>query len=171
MHAPVKAILRDEPIAAAAIIVALSAMATLLGAWFFEYVLGYAPCPLCLQQRIPYYVTIPLAVVVAAGALAGWPRKFLIAGLALIALAMLVGAGLGVYHAGVEWKWWAGPTSCGVAGELASGNLLERAQNTRVVSCDEAAWRFLGLSLAGYNVLISLALAGIAAIGARKAVS
>lgn len=164
--------LRDEPIAAAAIIVALGAMATILGAWFFEYVLGYAPCPLCLQQRIPYYIAIPLAVIVAAGALARWPRKFLIAGLAAIALALLAGAGLGIYHAGVEWKWWAGPTTCGggALGELGSaGNLLERVQAARVVRCDEAAWRFLGLSLAGYNVLISLSLAAIAAAGALKA--
>ena len=92
--------LRDEPVAAAASVVALGAMATLLGAWFFQYALGYDPCPLCLQQRIPYYVVIPLAVIVAFGARAGWPRPWLATGLALIALAMLVGAGLGVYHAG-----------------------------------------------------------------------
>jgi disulfide bond formation protein DsbB len=167
----IQSILRDEPVAAAASIVGLGAMATILGAWFFEYVLGYAPCPLCLQQRIPYYIVIPLAVIVAAGALARWPRQWLAAGLAVIALAMLVSAGLGAYHSGVEWKWWAGPASCGTLGELGSGNLLERVQSARIVRCDEAAWRFLGLSLAGWNVLISLALAGIAAIGARCAIS
>src|SRR5258705_12907901 len=161
--------LRDEPVAAAAIVVALGAMATLLGAWFFQYALGYDPCPLCLQQRIPYYITIPLAVIVAYGALKGAPHRWLALGLALIALTMLVGAGLGLYHAGVEWKWWAGPTTCGTVSELGSGNLLERVQTTRVVRCDEAAWRFLGISLAGYNVLIALALAGIAALGARQA--
>ncbi len=167
----VQKILRDEPIAAAAVLVALGAMATILGAWFFEYVLGYAPCPLCLQQRIPYYITIPLAVIVAAGALARWPRQFLIGGLVVIALAMLVSAGLGIYHSGVEWKWWEGPTSCGGAlVELGSGNLLERVQSAHVVRCDEAAWRFLGLSLAGWNVLISLVLAGVAAAGVLKAV-
>ncbi len=164
-----QSILRDEPVAAAASIVALGAMATILGAWFFEYALGYAPCPLCLQQRIPYYIVIPLAVIVAAGALAGWPRRWLAAGLAVIALAMLGSAGLGAYHSGVEWKWWAGPAACGTLGELGSGNLLERVQTTRIMRCDEAAWRFLGLSLAGWNVLISLALAGVAVAGARKA--
>jgi disulfide bond formation protein DsbB len=163
--------LRDEPVAAAAILVALGAMATILGAWFFEYGLGYAPCPLCLQQRIPYYVAIPLAVAIAFGAVARWPRKTLTLGLAIIAVTMLIGAGLGLYHAGVEWKWWAGPTSCGGAlGDLGSAaDLLERVQSARVVRCDEAAWRFLGLSLAGWNVLISLALAGVAAAGARAA--
>jgi disulfide bond formation protein DsbB len=169
MREPFRKIVDDEPIAAAAIAVSLGAMATILGAWFFEYALGYAPCPLCLQQRIPYYVAIPLAVIVAAGALNGWPQKWLAAGLALIALAMLIGAALAIYHSGVEWKWWAGPTSCAVPGELGSGNLLERAQSARIVRCDEAAWRFLGLSLAGYNVLISLALAAIAAWGAKNA--
>jgi len=164
-------LMRDEPVAAAAIVVALGAMATLMGAWFFQYVLGYDPCPLCLQQRIPYYITIPLAVIVAAGALKGSPRFWLAAGLVLIALAMLIGAGLGIYHSGVEWKWWPGPTSCGTVSELGSGNLLERVQTTRIVRCDEAAWRFLGISLAGYNVMIALALAGIAAMGARKAVT
>jgi disulfide bond formation protein DsbB len=165
-----QSLFRDEPVAAAAILVALGAMATILGAWFFEYVLGYLPCPLCLQQRIPYYIAIPAAVIVAAGALKGAPRRWLALGLAAIALVMLLSAGLGVHHAGVEWKWWPGPASCAALGELGSGNLLERVQQTRIIRCDEAAWRFLGISLAGYNVLISLALAGVAALGLRKAI-
>src|SRR5688500_15953517 len=83
MRALTHSLVRDEPVAAAAIIVALGGMATILGAWFFEYALGYAPCPLCLQQRIPYYVAIPLAVLIAAGALARWPRLLLLSGLVL----------------------------------------------------------------------------------------
>ncbi len=170
MRVSIHKVICDEPVAAAAIAVALGGMATILGAWLFQYVLGYAPCPLCLQQRAPYYVAIPLAVLVAAGALAKWPRQLLAAGLAGIALAMLYNAGLGVYHAGVEWKWWAGPQECAALGNLGSGgNLLERAQSARIVRCDEAAWHFLGLSLAGYNVLISLVLAAVAAAGARAA--
>ena len=169
MQASVNSIWRDEPAAAAAIAVALGAMATILGAWFFEYILRYAPCPLCLQQRIPYYIAIPLAVIVVAAALKGYPRRWLALGLAAVALVMLVSAGLGIHHSGVEWKWWPGPASCAVLGELGSGNLLERVQNARIIRCDEAAWRFLGLSLAGYNVLISLALAGVAAFGALRA--
>ena len=162
--------LRGQPLAAAAVAIALGATATILGAWFFEYVLGYIPCPLCLQQRIAYYIAIPLAAIIAAGALARWPRNLLAAGLAIVAIAMVVNAALGVYHSGVEWKWWLGPQSCGAGfSNLSSGSLLERAQSARIVRCDEAAWRFLGLSLAGYNVLISLALAGIAAFGARAA--
>ena len=170
MRADIHNIIRDEPMAAAAIAVALGGMAAILGAWFFQYVLGYTPCPLCLQQRVPYYIVIPLAVLIAAGALAKWPRGFLVIGFAVIALAMLYNAGLGIYHAGVEWKWWAGPQECAALGNLGSGgNLLERAQSARIIRCDEAAWRFLGLSLAGWNVLISLALASIAAAGAWAA--
>jgi disulfide bond formation protein DsbB len=158
----------EEPIATAAVAVALGGMATILGAWFFQYVLMYQPCPLCLEQRIPYYIAIPLAVIIAAAALARQPRKFLAAGLGLIALIMLWGAGLGIYHSGIEWKFWAGPVECsGPLNNLGSaGDLLARVQTIHVVRCDEAAWRFLGLSLAGYNVLISLALAAIAAAGA-----
>ena len=68
-------------------------------------------------------------------------------------------AGLGTYHAGVEWGFWQGPTDCtGPVGNLGSaGDLLERLDTVKVIRCDEVQWRFLGLSLAGYNVLISLA--------------
>jgi len=87
-------------------------------------------------------------------------------GLGLMAVALLIGAGIGVYHSGVEWKWWAGPQDCsGPLTPLGSKDLLQQLQNVNIVRCDEAAWRFLGLSLAGYNVLISLALATIAIWG------
>ncbi|MPZ56597.1 MAG: disulfide bond formation protein B [Rhizobiales bacterium] len=160
-----------DRMAMVAVVVAAVAMATILGAYFFEFVLGYAPCPLCLDQRIPYYVAIPFAVAVALGAQLGAPRLLLAGGLAVAAVAMLIGAGLGVYHSGVEWKWWAGPSDC--SGPINSfgtaGGLLETIETTPVVRCDEAAWRLLGLSLAGYNVLISTALAGIALWGAAAA--
>jgi disulfide bond formation protein DsbB len=72
-----------------------------------------------------------------------------------------------IYHSGVEWHFWQGPTACtGPVGNLGSaGNLLERLDAVKVVRCDEVQWRFLGLSLAGYNVLISLLMAAIAAWG------
>jgi len=83
---------------------------------------------------------------------------------------MVWNAGLGVYHSGIEWHWWPGPQECsGVIPDLSGGSLLEQLQRTRVVRCDEAPWRFLGLSLAGYNVLISLALAAIALWGVAAA--
>jgi disulfide bond formation protein DsbB len=163
--------LRSNPAATAAIGIALAGAAALLGAWFFQYVIGLPPCPLCLEQRIPYYVGIPLAALIAAGALAGAPRKLLILGFAVLAAAMLWNAGLGAYHAGVEWHWWAGPQDCsGPVNSFGSaGNLMRHLQDIRVVRCDEAAWRFLGLSLAGYNMLISLALAAGALAGVAAA--
>jgi disulfide bond formation protein DsbB len=80
---------------------------------------------------------------------------------------MLCSAALGAYHAGVEWHFWAGPTDCSgpMTDFTAQGPLLDQLRSIRVVRCDEAAWRFLGISLAGYNVLISLALAAVAASG------
>jgi disulfide bond formation protein DsbB len=160
--------IRTEPLATAAIVVAAVGAAAILGAFFFQYGLKLQPCPLCLEQRIPYYVAIPLGLLVALGALLDAPRNLLLAGLAVIALAMLWNAGLGAYHSGVEWKWWPGPQDCsGPLTDLrAGGGLLQQLQDITVVRCDEAAWRFLGLSLAGYNVLISLALAAVALWGA-----
>ena len=159
--------IQSQPVAAAAVAVAVVGAATILGAWIFQYGFGLKPCPLCLEQRYPYYFAIPLAVMVLAGASVGASRKVLLAALFVIAVGMLWNAGLASYHAGVEWKWWAGPSECsGELGGLGSAaDLLKQLESISVVRCDEAAWRFLGLSLAGYNVLISLALALIAACG------
>src|SRR5215470_19004056 len=99
---------RSRPIVAAATIVAVGGALTILGAWFFQYVLGLKPCPLCLEQRYPYYFAIPLAVLVILGDTFGSKRKVLLAALVAIAAGMLWNAALGTYHAGVEWKLWAG---------------------------------------------------------------
>lgn len=153
----------------AALAVAAGAALTLIGAWVFQYGFGYPPCPLCLEQRYAYYFAVPLGVMLWLGLNYGARRRVLVAGFAALALAFLWNAGLGAYHSGVEWRFWPGPSDCsGSLGQLGGqGGLLEQLQNTRVVRCDEAAWRFLGLSLAGYNVLISLALAALALIGVR----
>jgi disulfide bond formation protein DsbB len=151
----------------AALAIAAVAAATLAGAWFFQLVLDIRPCPLCLEQRYAYYLAIPLAVVVALAAGRDAPRPLLVAGFAILAAVALGNAGLGVYHAGVEWQFWQGPTDCtGPVGNLGSaGNLLQRLDTVKVIRCDEVQWRFLGLSLAGYNVLISLLMAALAASG------
>ena len=159
-----------NPVLTAALAILVIAATTIAGAWFFQLVLGILPCPLCLEQRYAYYAIIPLAAVVALAAQRGVPRAVLLAGLAglvIIALAALGNAGLGTYHAGVEWGFWKGPTECtGPVGNLGSaGNLLERLDTVKVIRCDEVQWRFLGISLAGYNVLISLLMAAIAAWG------
>jgi disulfide bond formation protein DsbB len=160
----------SNPALTAALVVAVVAAATLAGAWFFQLVLDIRPCPLCLEQRYAYYLAVPLALLVAIAAAKNAPRGVLIAGLALLALAALGNAVLGGYHAGVEWGFWQGPTDCsGPVVDLGkAGSLLERLSTVKVIRCDEVQWRFLGLSLAGYNVLISLGMAAIAAWGASK---
>jgi disulfide bond formation protein DsbB len=154
------------PLAAVALLVGIAAV--IAGFLFFQYGLGYLPCPLCYAQRLPYYVGLALALILLLELWAGAPRWVLATGFLLIAAAMLIDVGLGVYHSGVEWKWWAGPADC--SGPLNSfgsaGSLLQTIETTTVVRCDEAAWRLFGLSLAGYNVLVSAALAGIALLGA-----
>ena len=161
-----------SPALSAALAILVIAAATIAGAWFFQLVLDILPCPLCLEQRYAYYASIPLAALVAFGAARGAPRGLLLLGLVVLVLAALGNAVLGAYHAGVEWGFWQGPTDCtGPIGNLGSaGNLLERLDTVKVVRCDEVQWRFLGLSLAGYNVLISLLMAAIGAWGVAKTI-
>jgi disulfide bond formation protein DsbB len=159
--------LRAEPAAAAALAIFVLSLATIAGAWYFEFVLRLPPCPLCLEERLPYHVVIPLSLLMAIAALARAPRTLLAVGFTAIIVAMLCGAALGAYHAGVEWHWWAGPAECSgpITDFTAKGPILGQLNSIHVVRCDEAAWRLLGISLAGYNVLISLLLAAIAGYG------
>jgi disulfide bond formation protein DsbB len=139
----------------------------LLGALFFQYVVGLAPCVLCIWQRWPH-----VAVVVLGAAALGLARRAgaRAAALALAGIALLVGAGIGAFHVGVEQRWWAGTSECGGAVGAGSVDAL-RAQilAAPVVRCDEVAWSLFGISMAGYNVLISLALAAVAFLAARAA--
>jgi len=151
---------------AASLAVAIIAGATIAGAWFFQLVLDILPCPLCLEQRYAYYLAIPLSVFVAFIAAKGAPRCLIMPGLIVLALVALGNAGLGAYHAGVEWGYWPGPTDCtGAVLDLGTAGLLDNLDRVKVVRCDEVQWRFLGLSLAGYNALISLLMAALASWG------
>ena len=165
--------MNSKPIkpANAAFAAALLMFAALCGAWYFQYQLGYAPCPLCYQQRIPYYLAIPLGLLLGALALYGANRSLVRYGLYLLALILIVSAGLGVYHAGVEWGFWQGPTSCaaGAPSSAPIGNILESLGKVRAVPCNEAAWRLFGISLAGYNALISALAALFAIAGGQRA--
>jgi disulfide bond formation protein DsbB len=149
-----------SPQRAGYIVLAVTA-ATLAGAWIFEYY-GYAPCELCLKQRWPYYVAIPLALALALRG--NHNPAFTRKGLYVLALVMLGSAVFGAYHAGVEWKWWPGPGTCSGVGDF-SGGLPDLTKPA--VMCDEPAIRIFGLSLAGWNAAISLALAIVAVRGAR----
>lgn len=150
------------PLRAALLLFAV-ALATIVGAWIFEY-FGYAPCELCLMQRWAYYAGVPLALIVAliAPRNAGAAR----AGLALLAVLWLGSMVFGIYHSGVEWKWWPGPVTCTAQAGF-TGSVLPDLSKPLVL-CDTPAIRILGLSLAGWNAVISLALALVAIAGLRS---
>jgi len=148
------------------------ALATLLGALAFQHLGGYEPCALCLQQRDPYYAGIPVACAAALGSRQSAPLSFTRGMFLAFMLLMLYGGLLGAYHAGVEWRFWEGPAACAPAGDApaSAGAVLESLRGGIVgPSCTEAVWRFAGLSFAGWNVLVSLALVLLAAYGLSRA--
>ncbi|MBO6539703.1 MAG: disulfide bond formation protein B [Rhizobiaceae bacterium] len=149
----------------------LAGMAVTVGtALGFQHIGGYIPCKLCLEQRMPYYVGVPLMALTLASAalrLTGvLTRCLLLGGAALMAY----GAYLGGFHAGVEWGWWEGPTDCGVVDAPEAGNgaggILDSINTVIPPSCNEAPGRFLGLSFAGWNVVASVTLTLVALYGA-----
>jgi disulfide bond formation protein DsbB len=157
--------LPPRPVMVLSAVILVIAGATILTALAFEHLGGYAPCPLCLEERYAYYFAVPAsaaAILFARGQATGIARILLV----LIALAFLANMAAGIYHAGVEWKWWPGPTECTGAFELkwGEGGIVD----TPVVRCDEASWRFLGLSFAGWNAVVSAFLAGVAGYGATR---
>jgi len=135
----------------------LLGLATILGAWGSQLIGGLFPCELCLEQRLAYYWGLPLLALI----LVLWNRLPLTVwyiALAIAAAIFVWSTYMGGFHAGVEWGFWPGPTACtGTGGGLSfddlSGGTLER-----IVPCDEVQFRFLGISLAGYNALISAAI-------------
>lgn len=150
------------------LLIGLACLALIAGAWFFELVWGLRPCKLCLEQRLPHYAAIGLSV--AGLALARTTR---LQWLVLLGLAGLMAwsTGLGVYHSGVEWGWFEGPNDCGgKAAPIVAGvqDFMKQLETARVVACTEAAWRFLGLSLAGWNAIVSAGLLALATIGLMR---
>jgi disulfide bond formation protein DsbB len=153
---------------------ALLACAAMLAiAHAFESFGGLAPCALCLRQREVYWVAGALALaLMILVRLPGGGRLRQASGW-LLALAFLIGAGVAAYHAGVEWKFWPGPTTCSGAGgasgvDAAAMSALLEGAKIRPPACDKAAWVFLGLSMAGWNALASLAFAGLSAAAALR---
>jgi disulfide bond formation protein DsbB len=146
------------------------AAATILAALGFEHIGGYQPCALCLMQRTPYYIGVPLAAVAALAALSGAPRLLLALLFGAFAALMLYGAGLAAYHSGVEWGFWEGPSACAPSvGVGSAADMLNQLETTRAPSCTEAVWRLLGLSFAGWNAIVSTALAALALFSASAA--
>ncbi len=157
----------DDPRFPAAFL-GLASAGVLAAALFFQFVLGYQPCILCLWQRVPYGAVMAFSVVTLLF------RQWKGLGDALLVasgFALLAGAGIAAYHVGVEQHWWAGTSACGATGGAPQTLEQLRAQvmAAPVTRCDEVAWSLFGVSMAGYNVVISLALAGFAFLAARAA--
>jgi disulfide bond formation protein DsbB len=153
----------------AALAILLIASGSIAAAWIFQ-ALGFAPCDLCLKERIPYYVGIALAGIACFLAWEG-PAALLPAVFGFLGLLFASSAIFGTYHAGVEWGFWPGPKDC--TGPLdhtrAINDFLAQLQTFKVVRCDAVAIRIFGLSLAAWNALISIALASLAMAGLRLA--
>lgn len=144
------------------LIATLGSVALLGGAFAFQYIGGLAPCQLCLWQRWPHAAAIAIGLVAL---LTGWR------GLAWLgALAALATAGIGLFHVGVEQLWWEGLASCtaGSIEGISAADLLDPSKDVAaVVRCDEIAWQMLGVSMAGWNAILSVVLAGIWVKAAR----
>ncbi|MBF9041928.1 disulfide bond formation protein B [Rhodobacterales bacterium HKCCE4037] len=143
----------------------LGSVALFTGALSFQYIGGLLPCTMCLWQRWPHRVAIVLSIIGVAipNAIIAW----------LGAVTALVGAGLALLHTGVERAWWEGPQVCGASaaqdvGALSTEDLFALDSGPRIVLCNEVAWEFLGLSMASWNGIFCLILAGIWIAAARR---
>jgi len=150
-----------------AILILVLVAATIGGAWIFQAI-GYAPCELCLKQRYAYYLGIPLALITVIAALRRH-ETMLAPDFIALALVFAFSAAFGAYHAGVEWGFWAGPSDC--TGSLTQApnvtDFLKQLETVKVVRCDAVAIRILGLSLAGWNAIISAVIVVLALMGLR----
>lgn len=152
----------DKLAAGAAFLIGLAAILLALAS---EHIGGLVPCELCLEQRLAYYWGLPVLALV----LLLWNRLPLAVwyiAIAVIAAIFVWGAYLGIYHAGVEWGFWPGPTTCTGVGEAVGFDALSDLNAARIVPCDAVQFRFLGLSLAGYNALVSVAVVALLALAA-----
>ena len=131
-------------------------LALLLGAFGFQYLGGLAPCPMCIWQRWPHAVAFLIGI---AAMTVLWRFRRPLSALGF--MTMLTSAGLGIFHAGVEQQWWEGPTTCVGTdpGSMNSEDLLNALMEAPMVRCDEIVWDLWGITMAGWNALISLGLA------------
>jgi disulfide bond formation protein DsbB len=141
-----------------AVLLGVSA-ALLLGALAFQYLGGLKPCVLCIYQRYPHGGVIALGVIALGYGFAGKakPVPWL---MILAALVMLVGAGIAAFHVGVEQGWWKGLEACAAAGGKPAGTLegaFDQLKKPPPASCSDIPWQLFGISMAGYNFLISVA--------------
>lgn len=149
----------------AARIIALGVPLVLLGgAYASQYVGGLYPCEMCWWQRYALFVALPFGLI-------GWFKPSLKAATVLALLAVLIGGLIGGFHAGVEYDWWEGLTSCATTAVVTGGDPLDAIMNAPLVRCDVAPWDLMGISLAGWNMLISvpLALFGLSRLSGKGA--
>lgn len=156
---------RPKPLLAASLILA-AAVFGLAGAWTFQW-LGYEPCELCLKERVAFYAALPIAaaaILLARNARPAYAR----AALALLAAIFAANAALAFYHAGVEWKFWAGPPDCtgDFVKPLSMEDFRRQLQHVHVARCDEPALRLFGLSLAFWDFVVSSVLGALAGVSA-----
>jgi disulfide bond formation protein DsbB len=147
-----------------AFIAGLGSALMLAGALFFQYVVGLAPCELCIWQRWPHLAAVLIGFVTFF-----FPAAWV---MGLGALAAATSGGLGIYHTGVERGWWQGPTTCSGTTDISAmsaEDLLDHIMAAPVVRCTDVAWEMLGLSMASWNALASFALAAIWVIAMRRA--
>ena len=139
------------------LIAVLGSALLLIGALGFQYLGGLAPCPMCIWQRWPHVVAVVLGVLAMT---LFWRQRRAVA--ALGGVTMAASAGLGIFHVGVEQKLWSGPAGCSGGVDptgLSTDQLLTQLMETEVVRCDEVAWDLIGISMAGWNAIISVGLA------------
>jgi disulfide bond formation protein DsbB len=151
----------------APLVLLLGSGGLLLGALFFQYVLDLRPCPLCMLQRYPHIAVVVLAAI-AMAMHPGVPRRWI---LALIGVALLITAGIGVFHAGVEQKWWQGLAMCEGGGtklSLSADDLTRNLSTRPAPRCDQIVWSLFGLTMAAWNAIFSTALAAFAFTAALR---
>ena len=149
--------------AALARLLALGVPAALLvGAYLSQYVGGLHPCEMCYWQRWPHFAAVALAALAFLFA-APTRNARLLTGIAAVAIA--ISGAIGVFHAGVEYDWWEGLTRCASGGPMT----LEDIMNVPLVRCDEVQFKFLDVSMAGWNAIISLGSAAFIALLLKRA--
>lgn len=152
----------DRPLSLARLVAILTPTGLLGGALAFQYIGGLAPCQMCYWQRWPHLA----AILLALGAIALRRRAGTSAFLTLLAAgAIFVSGAIGVFHAGVEYGWWQGLTTCATTVAPRGGqSSLDAIMNAPLIRCDVAPWSLFGISMAGYNAILSIGAAAITAL-------
>lgn len=142
----------------------ITSLTLILAALGFQHIGELAPCDLCYKQRWAYYsaiALIPIALFLYGRDFKNFSRYLLV----VMAVIFFTNALLGIYHSGVEWKLWDGPTGCTGSGNLSDTiDLLGELEKVKIVPCDKVQWSLLGISMAGYSALASLGL-GLLSLG------